>query len=220
MPDGMSAGSAIQGAMLDAAFSADGKWLATGGEDTQVIIWDLASGEPLHILEGHTMPVYSVSFQPGSGELVSMSVDGTMIRWASANGQLLASNLYAGKATMAASPNLTKVALGEYEGSLEIWDAERKAPAARLDRSSDVVIRARISPESGLVAAGVERVWDEFGVWDIESGQMVGQFSGHNGDVKSVAFSPDGGVLASASWDGTVLLWDMPNLAGEPMAKQ
>ena len=43
--------------------------------------------------------------------------------------------------------------------------------------------------------------------------------TGHSGWVNSVAFSPDGKTLASASYDGTILLWNVSSRAAlQPLA--
>jgi WD40 repeat protein len=64
-----------------AAFSPDGKRIATGGDDNTVKVWDLATGQSLLTLTGHTKPVTCVAFTPDGASLISGSLDQTLRVW-------------------------------------------------------------------------------------------------------------------------------------------
>ncbi len=51
-------------------------------------------------------------------------------------------------------------------------------------------------------------------LWDIATGENVHTFWAHSSDVLSLDFSPDGNLLASGSYDGSILLWDMKPFIG------
>ena len=46
-------------------------------------------------------------------------------------------------------------------------------------------------------------------LWEVATGEKVHTFWGHPTDIHDLAFSPDGRILASGSYDGTILIWDM-----------
>lgn len=46
-------------------------------------------------------------------------------------------------------------------------------------------------------------------VWSLQTGKLLDVLAGHEAPLSELSFSPNQGVLASASWDGTVKLWDV-----------
>ena len=62
-------------------YSPDGTTLVSGGEDSTVKIWDVATGQELQTLSGHIEDILSVSYSPDGATLASASWDNTVKIW-------------------------------------------------------------------------------------------------------------------------------------------
>jgi WD40 repeat protein len=62
------------------AFAPDGKQALTGGGDGKVILWDVATGKPVKVLEGHTK-VSGVAFAPDGRTAASVGPDRELRVW-------------------------------------------------------------------------------------------------------------------------------------------
>ena len=63
------------------AFSADGRLLASAGEDRTIHLWDLTTGQPSGVLTGHHDKVSALAFSPDGSRLASGSLDKTVRLW-------------------------------------------------------------------------------------------------------------------------------------------
>ena len=111
------------------------------------------------------------------------------------------------------SPDGTLIAGGFFR-EIRLWDAVTYEiyMAIRVPQGCQRPEALTFSPcgrylVSGASWQGTDKV--SIRLWDVATGENIATFWSHPTDIQSLAFSPDGTLLASGSFDGTILLWDM-----------
>ena len=63
------------------AWSPDGKWIASAGDDKSVHIWNAATGQTLTQYHGQTNIIFDVAWSPDGSSIASASADGSVDVW-------------------------------------------------------------------------------------------------------------------------------------------
>jgi WD40 repeat protein len=198
-------------------FAPTGDQLAAGSREGTVYVWNFQNPEKPILLAGHTDYVESLAFSPDGKQLVSGGRDNTTRLWDVEAGEQIATlPLDEPRVTMdiAFSP-CGKIIAGGTNDEIRLWCAEQLTTLRTIPQPEDNhrTYALAFSPCGKYLASGT---WWQSGMekmairlWEVATGENIHTFWGHTTDVQSLAFSPDGTMLASGGFDGTILLWDV-----------
>ncbi|MFN2198499.1 MAG: eIF2A-related protein, partial [Anaerolineales bacterium] len=185
------------------AWSASGRYLASGGQDRSVRIWDVVSGETIQTLSGLSGAVRSVGWSPDESRLVTADREYTVTIWNVQDGQEILRLIGHSDLVNSAvySPDGETILTASSDHTARLWDANDGSMQPVLDHR-DPVRSAIWSPDGSLVAtAGDDGIVI---LWNAQTAGQIGEIINHAEPVWSLAWSPDGTQIASASQDKTV----------------
>jgi WD40 repeat protein len=187
--------------------------------DGTLRVWDLATGQALHGFSGHTGRVNAVAVTPGSDRAVSGSWDSTVRVWDLATGRALhVLTGHEGRVNaVAVTPDGGRAVSASDDGTLRAWDLATGRAQHVLTGHVGRVNAVAVTPDGGRAVSASDD--GTLRVWDLDAGQALHVLTGH-GDteteemryeepVSAVVVTPDGGRAVSASWGGTLRVWDL-----------
>ena len=188
------------------AFSPDGQYFVSGGEDNTVKLWSINIGRCIYTFKGHSDSVNSLAICPEGKHIVSGSRDKTIKLWDINSGRCI--HTFHGHTGLVSAVIFSKdgkhIASGAQDKSIKLWDISGNCIHTFEKQYSNLVNSVKFSPDGESLAIGDNKT---IKLWNINGQRYTYKLEGHSDSVRSIAFSPDGKHIASG--DSTnIRLWD------------
>jgi WD40 repeat protein len=194
------------GDKIKITWSPDGNMLASiAWDEYDIPIWQASTGELKYTFKGQDSTSLSIAWSP-NGQAFASGSHGKVIVWDVQTAEPL-HTLDTGQRiwNLAWFSNGNTLALMLDDGQIIRWNPESglKTPLASWKGLN--VWCMVLSPDDATLAIGTDTGIIE--LLDVHSGILLKTLTGHTGAVSSLAWSPDGKLLASGGYDGTTLVW-------------
>ena len=192
--------------MTSVAFSVDGKTLAGGDEHGNVYLWDVTSGKNTKILESKSQDIRNLVFLP-DGQLLVGSAGGEIRFWDLTTEETV--KKISGRFVASSPDSHTLLCLRQ--GEIQYWkiDGEKPIKSFEIDKMASEIA---FSPNGETFAYAIFE-GDQICFCDAHTGVVIEAFTHENiQEIWFLSYSPDGRTLATAGWDSTVKLWNVPEV--------
>ena len=200
----------LPGVRAGALFLSD--WVVlTAGRGGELLLWDLFTGKAFRTLPGHSKEVQGIA--KVGDRVASWGEDGQVLLWDVNEGSAATLVVWPSevKRVTFTGPERFVFLAGDgacytFSDKPSRWMGKVCTITGYARHYSLALPRYAFSPDGQLFAVSYEgMIW----LWDMATGKEVRALEGHTEPVYSLAFSPDGGLLASGFSDGTIKLWDV-----------
>jgi WD40 repeat protein/uncharacterized caspase-like protein len=210
------------------AISPNGKIVASGSRDRTIRLWEIATGTELRAIietDGMTDEIGAVAFSPDGKTLAVCQSNtvkiwdiqtGTRLRVLDKHHDTVGSLAYSADGKMLVSGSMDEI---------KVWDVSTGTVLQTFLRNTSSFLDTAIALSSdGTILAGVTddprvkvRTCEDCRtvngsiiiLWDTLKGTELERLKGRPTDIKCLAFSADGKILAGGSGDGTIILWNV-----------
>ncbi|HBE59366.1 MAG TPA: hypothetical protein DEA78_17225 [Cyanobacteria bacterium UBA11159] len=205
--------------VLGVSFSHDGELIASSSKDKTIKIWR-KDGKLMKTIAAHSEPVLDVRFSPQDNIIASASADNTVKLW-HPDGRLLKTLKGHSEAVISISfsPDGQTIATASADNTIKLWKIDGTL-IETLQGHGRMVEGVSFSPYGKIIASASAD--NTIKLWQANGG-MIKPIQGHTKAVSSVSFSPlslvnkeakeaKDIILATASWDNTIKLWNEKGL--------
>lgn len=202
-----------------------GEWLAFGSSKLgQLLVYEWQSESYVLKQQGHFDSMNTLCYSPDGSRLVTGSDDGRLKVWDVASGFcLMTFTEHSAPVTQVQFAKKGQVLFSSsLDGTIRAFDLIRFRNFRTFTATSRIQFNCVAVDPSGEVVVGGSQDSFEIYVWSVQTGNLLDSLTGHEGPVSCLSFGQENLVLASASWDKTIRIWNIfsRNQTVEPIEVQ
>lgn len=190
--------------------SPNGRYLASDVEN-DIQLLEISGSKKEAMLRSHVAPVLCLAFSPDGKFLASGASDGSLKIWdCDQRRELTTLRGHLDQITSVGFSSDGKyLASSSWDLQVKLWDLVTYKERWTLSGGEYGVTSLSFSPANKHLLAVVFAP-TTIKLLECETGRTLVVYKGHRRAITSLAFSPQGTILASGSRDGTIKLWDVP----------
>ena len=203
--------------VTDIAYSPDGKKLLSGSQDKTLRLWTIPAQPQITLRRGHNnQKIHDIAYHPQGKLFTTVSSDHIHV-WNHEDSRPIRVKKFrnAKMSKVVFNYDGKEIASASEDGKIILWNSNDLEPTYSFATQSKLITQIQYNSDASILASC--SVDTNINLWGIERKKnkiqhnKIMQFDAHLAKVNSIAFHPNDHILASASQDKTIRIWDTKN---------